>query len=94
MMERVAFLSTASVLEPADLSFIAWHAGSQEAKSRADNQFLELPLTEATRQFQVQYIQQQIDLSRGNMSLAAERMGLHRTNLYRKMKQLDMEPLE
>ena len=28
---------------------------------------------------------------RGNMTLAAARLGLHRSNLYRKMRQLGME---
>jgi len=91
MMERVAFLSTSSVLEPSDLSFISWHSGTADATSHLDRSALELPLTEATRLFQINYNEQQIEMAKGNMSLAAERMGLHRTNLYRKMKQLEME---
>jgi len=31
-----------------------------------------------------------IDRAGGNMSDAAERLGLHRSNLYRKMRQLGM----
>ena len=49
---------------------------------------LELPLTEATKRFQVEYIKQQIERARGSMTEAAERLGLHRSNLYRKMRQL------
>lgn len=94
MMERIAFLSTSSVLEPSDLSFISWHSAASDAEGRSDRSALELPLTEATRHFQIDYIQQQIDRAKGNMSLAAERMGLHRTNLYRKMKQLEMDTTE
>jgi Nif-specific regulatory protein len=51
---------------------------------------LELPLTEATKRFQVEYIRKQIERSRGSMTEAAERLGLHRSNLYRKMRQLEM----
>ena len=51
---------------------------------------LDLSLTEATHEFQVQYIEKQIERSRGNMTEAAERLGLHRSNLYRKMRQLGM----
>ncbi|MBL8892421.1 MAG: sigma 54-interacting transcriptional regulator [Planctomycetaceae bacterium] len=94
MMERVAFLSTSTVLEPGDLSFISWHSGDKNTPQHNAVATLELPLAEATRQFQIQYIQQQIDAAKGNMSVAAERMGLHRTNLYRKMKQLDMDLVE
>ena len=49
---------------------------------------LNLPLPEATRRFQVAYIKKQIARARGNMMDAAERLGLHRANLYRKMRQL------
>ena len=49
---------------------------------------LDLPLPEATRRFQAAYIKKQIARARGNMSDAAERLGLHRSNLYRKMQQL------
>jgi Nif-specific regulatory protein len=51
---------------------------------------LDLPLSAATDQFQVEYIKKNIERARGNMSEAAKRMGLHRSNLYRKMRQLGM----
>ena len=49
---------------------------------------LDLPLSEATRRFQAAYIKKQLARARGNMTDAAERLGLHRANLYRKMQQL------
>ena len=52
------------------------------------------PLAEATRDFQIAYIQSHIDRARGNMTDAAERLGLHRSNLYRKMNQLGMKVTE
>lgn len=51
---------------------------------------LDLPLQEATRRFQVAYIKKQIARERGNMNDAAECLGLERSNLYRKMRQLGM----
>ena len=48
------------------------------------------PLAEATSRFQTDYIRRVISQSGGNMSMAAERLGLHRANLYRKMRQLGM----
>jgi DNA-binding NtrC family response regulator len=47
-------------------------------------------LSDATRQFQVQHINRAIEACAGNMTDAAARLGLHRSNLYRKMRQLDM----
>ena len=49
---------------------------------------LDLPLPEATRRFQAAYIKKQIARAQGNITDAAERLGLHRANLYRKMQQL------
>jgi Nif-specific regulatory protein len=47
-------------------------------------------LADATGEFQRQFIQRRIKQTRGNMTDAAERLGLHRSNLYRKMRQLGM----
>ena len=51
---------------------------------------IDLPLAEATDAFQIEYIKKHIERANGNMSEAAKRMGLHRSNLYRKMRQLGM----
>ncbi|MCC6125816.1 MAG: hypothetical protein IT426_12690 [Pirellulales bacterium] len=48
-------------------------------------------LAEATDRFQIEYIRRLVEQCRGNMSVAAARLGLHRSNLYRKMRQLGME---
>jgi Nif-specific regulatory protein len=47
-------------------------------------------LADATAHFQVQHIRRTIEQSEGNMSRAADRLGLNRSNLYRKMRQLGM----
>ncbi len=51
---------------------------------------LGLTLADATSSFQRKYIEQAVERSGGNMSRAAEGLGLHRSNLYRKMRQLGM----
>lgn len=87
LMERVTFLlpDEQDQLDAADLQFaLAPERGGEVLE-------LDLPLTEATHRFQIEYIRRQIDHARGNMTTAAERMGLHRSNLYRKMSQLGME---
>lgn len=52
---------------------------------------LDLPLREARDQFERHYLERQIDLAGGNMSRVAERIGLERTHLYRKLKQLGIQ---
>jgi Nif-specific regulatory protein len=86
LMERLAYLSTEDRLEAEDLAFILSPRG--QASPAVD---LTRPLTEATDRFQIEYIRSHIEQSGGNMSLAATRLGLHRSNLYRKMRQLGME---
>ncbi|MBU4271498.1 MAG: sigma-54-dependent Fis family transcriptional regulator [Planctomycetes bacterium] len=86
LMERLAYLSTEDRIEAEDLAFILSPRG--QAPPAAD---LDQSLADATTRFQSEYILQQIGHSGGNMSLAADRLGLHRSNLYRKMRQLEME---
>ncbi|WP_028454740.1 sigma-54-dependent transcriptional regulator [Chitinilyticum litopenaei] len=52
---------------------------------------LDLPLREARDQFEKFYLERQIELARGNMSRVAEKIGLERTHLYRKLKQLGIQ---
>ncbi len=52
---------------------------------------LDLPLREARDQFERYYLERQIEQAGGNMSRVAERIGLERTHLYRKLKQLCIE---
>ena len=52
---------------------------------------LSLPLAMATDEFQRDYIKRQIAAADGNMTVAAQRLGLHRSNFYRKLKQLGLD---
>jgi Nif-specific regulatory protein len=85
LMERVAFLAPADKVEAEDLAFIlspekeTYHEPSEN-----------LGLSEATNFFQQEHIRRAIRRVRGNMSEAAKLLGLHRSNLYRKMRQLGM----
>jgi Nif-specific regulatory protein len=86
LMERLAYLSESDMVDADEVAFIL-SPGGEAPVTIAVNE----GLTEATNQFQVDYIQAAIKQSSGNMSDTAERLGLHRSNLYRKMKQLKME---
>ncbi len=86
LMERLAYLSQGDKIDAPDLAFVL--PGDSQSSALFS---LELALTDATRQFQVEYIRKQIDRVRGNMTEAAKRLGLHRSNLYRKMVQLGMD---
>lgn len=86
LMERVAFLSAGKAVEASDLAFIL---------SPLKDSFQDLSdgygLAEATDRYQIEYIKRAIKRVQNNMSEAARVLGLHRSNLYRKMRQLGME---
>jgi DNA-binding NtrC family response regulator len=52
--------------------------------------FFELPLREAREAFERIYFEQLLGREQSNMSRVAERAGLERTHLYRKLKQLNI----
>ena len=86
LMERVAFLAPGPKIEPGDLPFM-----TAPGKATADEAIpAGLPLSEATAEFQARYIEAVIERTRSNMTDAASQLGLHRSNLYRKMRQLGM----
>jgi len=53
---------------------------------------LDLPLREARERFEYQYFLHHIRREDSNMSRVADRVGLERTHLYRKLKQLGIKP--
>jgi Nif-specific regulatory protein len=91
LMERLVYLTPEEQekIDAPDLEFIL-----SPQTATAGPLALDLPLAEATRQFQMEYIRRHIDRLRGNMTAAAEKLGLHRSNLYRKMRQLGMDAAE
>jgi Nif-specific regulatory protein len=86
LMERLAYLTIGDRIEADDFAFILSPRGRS---TRVDD--LGQSLADATAHFQSDYIRRTIEQLGGNMSRAAERLGLHRSNLYRKMRQLGMD---
>ena len=85
LMERIAYLAQGDQIDAEDLAFILAPGGET-----APTLPLDFTLAAATGHFQAEYIKKHIESSGGNVSQAARRLGLHRSNLYRKMRQLGM----
>jgi Nif-specific regulatory protein len=85
-MERLAYLSQGDKIDADELDFILTPDPQSQAVLSLD-----LPLNDATQRFQIEYITKHVEAVRGNMTDAASRLGLHRSNLYRKMRQLGMK---
>ena len=88
-IERVCYLCTGDIVKPDDLMLNSESQVSSSNMSLAD-MVESTTLTDATKEFQVEHIHASIKACGGNMTDAAARLGLHRSNLYRKMRQLGM----
>ena len=92
VMERLVFLSSETTIESEDLTLLLLQPGTNltQVLVGSDTTDLPLPLTDATERFQRKHINSAIQYTEGNMTKAAKHLGLHRPNLYRKMKQLSI----
>jgi Nif-specific regulatory protein len=89
LLERVAYLCPNEKVEADDLAFILRPAGGGDT-----DPYDELTLADATDSFQRDHILRAIERARRNMTDVAKLLGLHRPNLYRKMKLLGMDVRE
>ncbi|TWU00200.1 Nitrogen fixation protein VnfA [Botrimarina colliarenosi] len=87
LMERVAYLTDEATIDADELSII----DRGPTRGAGGELAIEGELTEATYEFQRRYINQAVERARGNVAAAARSLGLHRSNLYRKMGQLGMD---
>lgn len=81
-IERVCYLCSEDVIHAADLMLSGSTLRAHSTSATTGT------LNDATRDFQIGHINAAIEACHGNMTDAAARLGLHRSNLYRKMRQL------
>jgi Nif-specific regulatory protein len=96
MMERLAYLQVGDEVQATDLDFILQRpTNSSSTPGRSNDSAsaidIDKSLADVTDEFQTQVIQAHINAAAGNISAAAQSLGLHRSNLYRKMRQLGMQ---
>lgn len=84
-IERVCYLCTEDRVTAEDLMLTDRTTGSPSSAANIPG-----TLSEATRVYQVAHINRAIESCGGNMTDTAAKLGLHRSNLYRKMRQLGM----
>ena len=89
---RLAILSPFGLVDVGDLPLAA--SGTEPA---ADydfiDPFLQVPsFREARALFEKQFLRRKLSECRGNVSLLAEKIGLERSHLYRKLKAYGLEP--
>lgn len=85
---RATAVNTELTIEPEHIRFVA---SARAVQKNETIDYSNKSLADATNEFQAMVIEQHIDAADKNMTQAAETLGLQRSNLYRKMKQLGMK---
>ena len=80
LVERLHTITKGKTIYPKDISFFTHR--KQEIKN--------LPIKEAVRKFEKQYIRETLDLTNGNRTKAAKLLGIHRNTLQNKLSESDM----
>lgn len=91
LVQRLLILSSSEEIG-ADEVEAQLKAGEQPSVRSWDSELFDLPLREAREAFERNYLLHQLKQARGNISKLAERIGMERTHLYRKMKSLGINP--
>jgi two-component system, NtrC family, nitrogen regulation response regulator NtrX len=93
-VRTLALITSETEITAEDVERVALQFSPRETPADALAQALplDLPLREARDVFEKVYFEHHIRLETGNMSRVAEKVGLERTHLYRKLKQLGIRP--
>ncbi len=86
VVRTAALMATAPEVTTEDMVRVVNQFDSPTSEAKPAN--FDLPLREARELFEKAYFEYHIRMESGNMSRVAERVGLERTHLYRKIKQL------
>jgi DNA-binding NtrC family response regulator len=94
VVKTLALTALTSEITAEDVNRVAreFNLGPREQPTTEVGVSLDLPLRDAREQFEKQYFLHHIRREEGNMSRVADRVGLERTHLYRKLKQLGIRP--
>jgi DNA-binding NtrC family response regulator len=93
LVQRLLILGNADEVDAAEVEAALAGIAPQPVESREGLGLnTQLPLREAREQFERDYLLRQLEQVDGHMTRLAERVGLERTHLYRKLRALGIEP--
>lgn len=90
LVQRMLILGTGPEIELEEVETALGESPRTTPDDAAGASF-ELPLKEARERFERSYLEHQLRLTGGNMSRLAERVGMERTHLYRKLRALGID---
>lgn len=90
LVQRLFILGTSEFIDGGEIGAATGLRPAQEAAA-AHPEF-ELPLREARERFEKAYLEYQLQACDGSVSRVADRVGIERTHLYRKLRSLGIDP--
>lgn len=90
LVQRLLILGTGEIIESGEVD-AALGIRAKSMPSQALSGF-DRPLREAREEFEKAYLEYQLHLAGGSISKVAERVGIERTHLYRKLRALGIDP--
>lgn len=91
LVQRLLILGSEPEIDEVELASALPLSQKMPSISMEDNWY-DLPLRDAREQFEKEYFAQQLKAVDGNMSRLSEKTGMERTNLYRKLRSLGLDP--
>jgi two-component system nitrogen regulation response regulator NtrX len=91
VVRTLAVTSLTEEISAADVKRVLSQFEQNHTVGAANSFSFDLPLREARDMFERLYFEHHIEKAAGNMSRIADTVGLERTHLYRKLKQLDVK---
>lgn len=92
LVQRLLILGSGRHIEVGEVDAALGLAPAAAAELPGTVQRFDLPLREAREQFERAYLEYQLQHSGGSVSKVAERVGMERTHLYRKLRMLGIDP--
>ena len=93
MVERLVIMTPSPVITAEDIALFLSPPGTPLARQpRVRNGYEHLSFKEARKQFEYDYLQEQLARNKGNISQTAEKIGLERSHLHKKIKALGIVP--
>ncbi len=89
LVQRLLILGSGDEVELGEVE--TWLNTSQESAAGGLASLYDLPLREAREQFEREYLRHQLAISEGSVGKLAKRVGMERTNLYRKLRALGID---
>ena len=88
MVERLVIMTPDQLITAADVAIFLSPGSAQPVSTNAEALYSHLGFKEARRQFEHDYLKTKLEQNKGNVSRTAEKVGMERSHLHKKVKAL------